>query len=198
MMHAQEKPASYTVFGILHIIIGLLGVLCGVIQSVALQPIHIGPAGQEVNIWLLIVQAHPAIETWVRVTTLISVLLSVMLVVAGIILLMGSRNGAVLSLLYSVGKILVTLLDIGFSFLYLFPAMDEVLPKVLPGMPQPQRNAFLLGIRTGMLFGGSISLVYPVVVLAFSIIWLFRPHSLEVGRADRYDRSTDADSGWQS
>ncbi|MCS7014575.1 MAG: hypothetical protein RMJ19_06080 [Gemmatales bacterium] len=188
-MAQQLMPVSYIVFGILHVIFGFLGLFCGGIVGLRQPQFRVGPAEGQVDLWQIMVQANPEIATWWTVSTVFGLVVSIILVMAGILLLAGSYKGAILSLVYSIIRIVTAVAELAFSFLKLLPALEDAVIQALPNAPAAERNIALLIFKLALALSGVATLIYPLVVLAFCMAWLrslgqataqeWQEHSLE-------------------
>jgi len=164
-----ERPTVVTVFGVVNIVYGGLGVFvagCGAL-SLALTR---GPMGQQ-NPGAEAILNNPALLTWSVVNPTLTFFFSLLLIAAGIGLL-GLRPWArTASLVWGVYGALKAVASAVIGVLLVFPAMSE--------MMRQNSGQFGAAFQGGMVFGvvaaAIIGLVYPVCILYF----MTRPSFIE-------------------
>ncbi len=155
------RPASVTVFGILNLVFGLLG-LCGTAGSVAV--LFLMPQNPNVRNPVLDLMADsPVYRLFNQVMIGLGCIAAIVLIVAGIGLLQTRPWGRTLSIGYSLYAILSGILGLAMSFVFLVkPLLDQA--NAAGGGPE---QAAAIGGMIGGLFGGCFGMIYPIVLLIF-------------------------------
>jgi hypothetical protein len=178
-----RRPTSVTVIAVIHLIFGgfglLTGVCGGIVQAVGpanfmFQPPP-PPPGAKVppfptdftpRMQRYLQSECPVYDTYLMTQIALGLVLSVMLVVAGIGLF-GMRPWARrLSLAYAVGSIVLQLAALAYTLTFVMPALNTFYEQI--GKEYPSFAPVLMFSRVGMWFGAGgalIGLVYPVLVL---------------------------------
>lgn len=152
----MQRPMILTVFGILNIAFGVLGVLCTPLSLIGLffRPDPNNPVVQ-------IIQDNAFYRYWMIGSVGMGVIASVVLLVAGIGLLRMQNWGRLVSFGYSVYAILAGLAGMVVTMAVLVPALKS------QGSNNPAAMAGLIGGVAGGMIGGCIALVYPILLLIF-------------------------------
>jgi hypothetical protein len=154
------RPTSVTVFGILNLVFGLLG-LCGTAVSSAVFFMPQNPNMR--NPVLDLMAANPVYRLFTFVSMGLGVIAAFVLIVAGIGLLQTKSFGRTLSIGYSIYAILSGIVGMAFSFMFLIVPLLRQAEAARAGPEQ----AGAIGGMIGGLFGGCVGLAYPIVLLIF-------------------------------
>lgn len=166
------RPTTVTVFGILNIIFGSLGLLCTPLSLLALfvpqNPSFPNPA-------LDLMKSNDAYRTWMIVSVALGTIVSGVLLAAGIGLLMLKSWGHKASIGYSIYAIVMGLLSIPMSYFFVVaPLMAQANQT-----QSPQQQGAAFGGAIGGLFGGCLGLIYPILLLVFmkqpNVVAVFKP-----------------------
>lgn len=155
------RPASVTVFGILNIVFGAMGI-CGAAFSAATWLVIPRNADLRNPVLELMAQS-PAYRLFNQVGTALGFVAAIVLIVAGIGLLQTKPFGRTLSIGYSLYAILSALVGVIFSFVFL---VKPLLEKAQAAGGGPEQAAAIGGMVGGAL-GGCIGTVYPILLLIF-------------------------------
>jgi hypothetical protein len=155
------RPASVTVFGILNLVFGVLG-LCGAAFSAAMFSMM--PQNPNMpNPVLELMANNPTYRLFTQVSTGLGFIASIVLIVGGIGLLQAKSFGRTLSIGYSLYAILAGIVGSIANFVFLVgPLLEQA--QVAGAGPE---QAGAIGGMVGGVFGGCIGLVYPVLLLIF-------------------------------
>ncbi len=153
----MQRPTSVTVFGVLNIVLAIVGVLA-VVASLAL----LSATASVGNPFLRIMQESPAYTVWFKLSLALGLLAGAVLLISGIGLLMMKRWARVAAIVYAIYTIVSGLLGVFMNFFLLFrPLLEEASRR-----PGPE-TAGAVGGAIGGTFGGCIGLVYPVLLIIF-------------------------------
>lgn len=144
LRYAAGKPTSVTVFGVLNIVFGGMGLLCTPFSAV------VGLASMYKTM-----ETTPAYMAWNIFAACIGFGLSIWLLILGIGLLMMKRWARRGSVVYSIANIIWAILAVGINIAALSLGWLTVPESQLPGF---------IGGTCGGLCGG---LIYPVLLLIF-------------------------------
>ena len=168
----MARPTPVTVFGILNIIFGALGLLCMPFSMLAL---FMPPNPSFPNPALDLMRSNEAYRLWMMVSTVLGMIVSGVLLAAGIGLLMLKSWGHKASIGYSIYAIVMGLISIPLSyFLIVAPLMAQASQT-----QNPQQQGAAFGGAVGGLFGGCLGLIYPILLLIFmkqpNVVAVFQP-----------------------
>lgn len=150
----MERPTVVTVFGILNIVFGALGVICTPFSML----VFVMP-GQENNPIVCLVKESQAFLAYMVTTSCIGFLAACALIAAGIGLLQMKQWGRVLSIAYGVLAIVMGLTGTVVNALCVFaPLMERA---------SGPEAAAAIGGAIGGIVGGCIGLIYPVLLIIF-------------------------------
>lgn len=156
-----KRPVSATVFGILNLVFGIMGI-CGGIFTVGMLAVVVMPDFAEMfedNPGMDQFK-DPAFRTFLLVQTILSLGLTVLLIISGIGLLKFKPWGRTTAIWYAIPTILVVIgSTIGQYVLVVMPA----LARAAEG---PERLSAIGGL-VGGIFGALFGLLYPVLLLIF-------------------------------
>ena len=156
----NPRPTAITVFGVLNIAFGLMGI-CGVLFS---SLIFVMPSDPNMpNPVLELMAENPVYRTINMVMLALGFIATVVLVVAGIGLLQFKSYGRVLSMGYAVYALVSALL--GFIVTTMFVTMP--LMERMNALPDgPAKTGAIFGIVGGYV-GLVVGLIYPSLLLYF-------------------------------
>ncbi len=160
----MQRPTSVTVFGILNIVFAVFG-FCGVLGIVAVF-MMLGtnlnnPAFQN-NPTMQAIQDSPAYATWLKISVVLGVFVSIALLAAGIGLLRLKPWARTLSIAYGIYGIVSVIIGTVVNYFFLIQPMLEK----AHGEQGPEA-AGAIGGAIGGMFGGCIGIIYPVLLLIF-------------------------------
>lgn len=164
MPPVQNKPTSITVFGILNIVLGLLGI-CGLVAAGAAFLIP-QPPGSELPATKLM--QSEGYRMFMFITIPLGFLATVALIAGGIGMLQDKGWGRTLSLGYAIYTLISGFVGIIVNvFFVMLPTM-----QIFDELPAGPEKAGAIGGMVGGTFGGCIGLVFPALLLYF----MTRPH----------------------
>jgi hypothetical protein len=156
-----ERPSAITVFGVLNIIYGGIGVICNPIIAVG-NAIVTGQAGQAGNP-ILDKTLDPGYRQGGIVFAVLSTIACAVLLLAGIGLLTSRRWGRTLSMGYGFYEILHAVAFLVFNYIFILgPIFAE---SRQANTPEATANA--VGGAVGMIGVILVAMIYPVVLLIF-------------------------------
>jgi hypothetical protein len=162
-----QKPTAATVFGILNLLFGGLG-LCGIVMTAAFMFVPLNPQMKKDNPALQLMEESAVYRTFTQVAVVLGFFATIVLIVAGIGLLTHRPYGRTLSIGYGIYAVVTNVLGTIINVVYVFPALLE---KANAAGGGPAAAGAYGGIIGG-LFGTCLGLIYPVVLLYF----MFRPN----------------------
>ena len=152
----MARPTSVTVFGILNIVFGVLGLVGG---CCAIGVLLVRNAG---NPWLPVMQDNALLRGWIICANSLGFIASIALCAAGIGLLLLKEWARVLSIVYGILAIVLEIVGTIISVVVLLPAvMSRTAGLQGPAALGPRVGAI------GATVGGCFGLVYPVLLLIF-------------------------------
>ena len=162
VVHDAPKPASIKVFGILNIIFGSLGLVCGGFGFLVLVVMQSSSEMGDVIQSAISTQYSEGYMTFIMFAAVIGLLLSIFLLTCGIGLLKERNWGRTCSLGYAVlGIIHATVNAIG----------SVIFAQAGPAAMGP----VAIGASVGAIIGTAIGVIYPICILIF----LTRPNVVE-------------------
>ncbi len=153
----MNRPTSVTVFGVLNLVFGVLG-LCGV----GFALVSLGMNAPGTNPVYDLMRASPILLYWTYASSVLGAIFTVILIVSGIGLLMDKGWGRLLGLAYAGFTILFGLLGLVVNAVFLFPGLLE-----LADSSSPEVMGGAIGGMVGGFAGGCLGLIYPVVLIVF-------------------------------
>lgn len=218
------RPTPVTVIAILHLVFGGLGLLCSLfallMQSVfdptKLMAMGGAPPGAAKGIdpQELMKQVQERMPSYIQTAGIafgaVDVILSIMLIIAGIGLLQMRSWGRILSILYAVVSILIKIAFAVYTFILVMPVSREVnqvmFQQLRAQAKNPQEQAMMqamMGMADMMSMLQAvvplITMVYPIVVLVIMFLkstrQAFAGEVLPIGE-DEYDRRAE-DDRWE-
>lgn len=157
----MQRPTVVTVFGILNIVFGALGLSCAPCSLLWTLKPDILPRGPGPNPVAEILVNSPDLRNWYIFSTVLGTLASALLLVAGIGLLNMKSWGRTLSIAYAIYALINTLANLVVQyFLLIVPLMEK-------GRGQPQAMAGAIGGAIVWTLAGLTALIYPIILLCF-------------------------------
>lgn len=164
----RERPISITIFGILNVGIGLLG-LGGLLLSTMFESpdfLSISPSVPSVNSFLSsmlalwnTISTDATFVVWRRITVPLDAAASLTLVAGGIGLLLLRNWARLVSIGYAIYKVIFALLDVA--------VLMAVLHRVLAKAPQADTGAPIALLVWAAAIETVLTLVYPVLLIYF-------------------------------
>mgnify|MGYP007059403032 CR=1 FL=1 len=156
-----SKPVSAMVFGILHLVFGVPGLLCSPFNFITINMIE--SSNRPANAALDVMRDTPGYMTYYKGTIIVGVVMAAVLVAAGVGLLKGRPWGRTLSIIYCCVAIC---LGIGATFAHFY-----FLYEPLSQVSGPEGT----GAMIGGIIGAVIGPIYPIITLIF----MFRKNFVE-------------------
>jgi uncharacterized membrane-anchored protein len=167
----QQRPLAVTIFGILNIGFGALGVLGLLVSMVMLT--HIDTTANPV---LREMYSNPTYVMWMKISLPFGGVVSVALLVAGIGLLFLKNWARVVSLGYGVYTIITGII----GGCVMIPVYQQMMAHTGGG----PSGIIALGSMIGGVFGLAVGMAYPILLIIFmtrpKIVAAFRPAPLAV------------------
>lgn len=160
---ASRRPTSVTVFGVLNIVFGAMGVLCSPFALLVLLAPQFIPQPSGGNSEAYLVTHSPLMRAWDIGSTVIGIVASAVLLAAGIGLLSLKPWGRRLSIGYAIYCLCIVVIGSIITFVFLIPAMMAEASR----SNDPGARGGAIGGAIGGVCGYGISLVYAVLLLFF-------------------------------
>lgn len=157
------KPVSLTVFGIINIVWGALG-LCGFVGTGVQYFVLSAQQQQAPNPVFDLMRDNATYFGYMMASMVLGFFATIALITGGIGLLNGKMYGRTLSIAYALYAIVFGILGIVFNLLFLITPMMEQLGNVPQG---PQRTGAMAGFIGVTVGSGLCGLIYPIVLLIF-------------------------------
>ena len=160
----SERPTSVTVFGILNIVFGILGVcgtafgLVSIFAQEALQP-----PGAPVNPVQEAMNASDGYQAFLIGASAVGMVATIALIISGAGLLNGKLYGRTLSIWYAIYGIISVIVGLIANIVFVFGPVFEQLDQMPDG---PEKIGATAGLYGGV-FGSCIGMIYPVLLLIF-------------------------------
>ncbi len=154
----SKPPASITVFGVLNLVFGAMGI-CGLIfTAIGLVVEKMDLPNQPPNPVAEVMNQNPFYSGFQMVNVGLGFLVTILLLVAGICLLKKQRLGRTLSNIYGTYGIVMGLIGM---FMFVVFLRQDLMPITQDGIP--------LGAITfwAAIGGGLFGMIYPVLLLIF-------------------------------
>lgn len=180
------RPTSVTVFGILNIVFGILGLICTPFGLLVLaipkeQMAKMQPPGAPENLAMNFMMENQTYRTGLVVLAIIGVLLGIILLTSGIGLLKMKSWGRLLSIYYAIAAIVMVFASVTFTYFAYIVPLGELIEKA----NNPANNGAIASAYLGL--GGSIlNFTYPILLLIF----MNRPIVLDSMRRSEARRQT--------
>jgi len=154
------RPASLTVFGILNILFGVLGI-CGTAGGVLPFVMEMPSDPAIPNPMLDLIKSNATYRTFLIVSLVLGAIVAALVLAGGIGLLLSKAWGRTLSIVYGWYSIVAAIVGMGVNWY----VMQPLLAKMQEG-GGPGQVAVTAGI-VGGLIGGCVGMIYPIVLLVF-------------------------------
>ncbi len=155
----MQRPISVLVLGILNIVLGGLGIL-SLLLMIPLQRLsQHAAAGNPV---LKLMQENANYALFMKVSMLLGIIASVVLLLAGVGLLQVKPWARYLSIGYAVYGIIAAIVGAVANVVFLSPLVEQA-----SRMPMNAERGAMIGSMVGGTIGGCVSVVYPVILLIF-------------------------------
>ena len=161
------EPPAVKVFGILHLVFagfGLLGVVWGLYVAVLGNPfLKFSPAGQQEAQIAMQAKIGPMTTT----TGILSLLVTIPMIVAGIQLLKRRKSGLKWSNTYAWSSLGAKLINLILAVTIMIPAMQEMTRGLLGTSKAPPAVAGVMAgsMAVGAIGGVVVACVYPILAL---------------------------------
>lgn len=163
---ARQRPAAATVFGVLNILFGVMG-LCGTLASALFMVIPLSPEMTQNNPAIQLLEENTFYRLFNQVGVGLNFIACIVLIVAGVGLYQLKPYGRTLSIGYSIYFIVMNLIVNVVNFVVVFPGMLAIVADAGGGQAE---FAVYVGIGAGIA-GGFIGFIYPGLLLFF----MYRP-----------------------
>lgn len=157
VVHDAPKPASIKVFGILHVVFGAIGLICGGFGFLALVVMQSSNEMGDVIRTAISTQYSEGYMTFIMFAAVIGLLLNIFLLTCGMGLLKERNWGRTWSL--------------GYAVLGIIHAAVGAIGAVIFAQATPAA----MGAGFGAIIGTAIGVIYPICILIF----LTRPNVVE-------------------
>lgn len=178
---SPNAPAAVTIFGVLHLVfagVGILGALYGILVAIVGNPMEgfMVNGGPEMKAQMEM-QAAMQEKTgpMTLATSIVSLLVSIPMIVAGIKLLKRHPNAIGWSNAYAISSLGAKILNLILAVNIMIPAMTEMMDKMIrtasgpkgPGMPPGFLSIMSTFMVVGTIIGVVITCTYPALTLFF-------------------------------
>jgi hypothetical protein len=154
----MQRPTSVTVFGILNIVFAVLGIF-----SMLAMMAFFAMAGTSTNNPVIqLIQNNPAYASWMKLSLVLGVPVSVILLAAGIGLLKLKPWARTVSIAYGIYAIVMVLAGMVVNYIFLLQPMLQQAHQ-----QQGPQAAAAMGGAIGGTCGSCFGLIYPVLLLIF-------------------------------
>lgn len=158
---AMVKPVSMTVFGVINLVWGAMG-LCGIVAS-TVQIFVLGSNPAMKNPVIDLMNANPVYWGFMMLSMIVGFLFTIVLMIGGVGLLNGRPYGRKCSIVYAIYAIIAAIVGTVFNFIFLLlPLLQQA-----DGMAAGPEKAGLIGGAIGGTVGGVCGVIYPIVLLIF-------------------------------
>ena len=168
-MTTRPRPAAFTVFGILNIVFGAMGLL-GIISSAVM----LSSSAFADNPAMKAMHNSPGYLLWFKITAPIGIVASLALIAAGFGLFFVKPWGRIISIIHAIFSIVMSIAGTVVNYLFLLrPLLEEAHRQHGP------EAAGAIGGAIGGLFGSCFGFIYPIALLIVmtrpSAVAAFRP-----------------------
>lgn len=196
-----KRPTVLTVFGVLNIIFGSLGLLCNLCMGgfIALFAVILNQPAQDREVAKLQEMMRPLVDApgfaaFITASMVVGIILAAVLLFSGIGLLKVQPWARTASIFWAVTSIIIQIGSLAYTIAVVNPAMENWLRQVAAqakqGIPPPQNPA---ASAAQSVVGAVIGMTYAVVLLIF----MFTPTVVNAfkrrGGIDPYDRDQEID-----
>jgi hypothetical protein len=159
----MQRLASVSVFAILNIAFAVMGILVTMGAAAHVS----GGAGNVDNPYLNASQNSAVFADWLKLTTILGLIVSVVLFVAGVGLMKVLPWARTVSIGYGIYQIIIVLVGVIMNFIFLLqPMMAQA------NQEQGPQAAATVGKAIAATFGGCLQFIYPCLL----IIFMMRPN----------------------
>jgi len=151
----MRRPVSVTVFGVLNLLWGFLGLIMSVISLFTLQ--------NPDNPMVRAMANNATITAWMKVSLILSGMLTISILISGAGLLCMKRWARILAMAYAVVAIFVAVIGGFMNLTLVFPAVFQ---EVAAGNPMPPAFAHVFAAIVSVIVF-LVSIIYPVLLLIF-------------------------------
>jgi hypothetical protein len=171
---ATPEPSSIKVFGIMHLVIAAYGLFSAAASLVSTLFVDqfgkkfaagASASGQASQDAMMIFMSETAVFTYV--TLGFTLILAVILILAGIGLLRSRESGRVMSIRYAWVSLSTKAITLIFTFTHIIPATQKFASNMYKDMPGVSGDFMTKIMQYSQVFGLLISCIYPVIVLVF-------------------------------
>ncbi len=177
-----QRPTSATVFGILHLIFGIMGI-CGLGMSAMMFFLPFDPQMVKTNPVLQLMQENTFYRLFNQIALVFGFGATLVLIVAGVGLLQQKPFGRTLSIGYGIYGIVAGVLGLLVNALLVFPLLAERMNAAGGGPEQ----AGAIGGMVGGVCGGVLGFIYPGLVLYFmyqpNVVAAYRGNTISAAKA---------------
>jgi hypothetical protein len=171
-----QRPAAATVFGILNILFGALGI-CSIPLTGMMLFAPMDKQMTDQNPALKLMAENAGYKLFMMAGLGLGMIAVVVLIIAGIGLWQLKPYGRTLSIGYGIYGVAANVVGLLVNSMLLFPVL---LDKVNAAPPGPQQAGAYGGLIGGIA-GGCMGFVYPVLILIF----MFRPNMVAAFKANK-------------
>ena len=163
----KAKPAALTVFGVMNLIFGILGI-CGTAFGVfgLLVPMFLPPEALKVmeenpEPVFVLMKESSVYAGFLYCQLALGFIFSIVMIVSGVGLMKAKESGRKLAVVYAIYAILMLIAGLVMNAIFLFPMLMEQMNEPPPVGMTATINLFAQG------FGAIIQLIYPALLLFF-------------------------------
>jgi hypothetical protein len=175
-METVIEPASIKVFGIFHLIIAGLGSIATIFGLVMLQfsnqfskLMTMAPPGTSTGASSqqeqAVIQYLGETRTYTYITSGFSIILAVMLIIAGIGLLKKRESGRVMSIRYAWASIAAKVITLVMMLTFMMPATTRYNEAMFSSIGSGMGSTMNVVTQISQLVGLAMTIIYPIVVL---------------------------------
>ena len=155
----MQRPTTVTVFGILNVVFAIIGFFA----SLASLMMFTAAAASTNNPVIQLVHDNPNYAAWMKISVVLGVLVSVLLLAAGIGLLKLQSWARIASIVYGIYSIVMVIVGSVINYFFLVqPLLQQAQQK-----QGPEATGAAIGGAIGGMFGSCFGIIYPVLLLIF-------------------------------